>query len=139
MGGDNIQTAGDDAMRSEQIAENTVVKAIARMSMTVSLPIIGLIAWLAGEWLDGRFQAQAAVAQSLSVRVDRLEDTSGGQAQRLATLERVIQDGRADRLAFQREMREDFNHVRTAVVQQSNTIAALTATLQTLMERERKR
>jgi hypothetical protein len=138
MVGDN-QSNGDPMPSPDQIADNAFVKAIARVSMAASMPVIGIIVWLAGAWLDNRFEAQAAVSHSLGVRVDRLEDTTSNQSERVSTLERVIQDGRADRLAFQQEMRRDFKEVQSAVIAQSNSIAALTATLQTLIERERGR
>lgn len=149
--------------QTKTIAENVTLLAIARISMALSLPTLGLIAWLGGQWLDQKFAMQdakitaqgvAATSQNTltTTRIETVERTAAAKAE---TAERTIQSaiGQAaqinDRLTvvetkqaqdsvsserFQNATLQRLDRMQDSIVAMSNAIAALTATLQAQQE-----
>ncbi|TPN79952.1 hypothetical protein [Mesorhizobium sp. B1-1-2] len=123
---------------SQKIAENVLLLAFARVSMALALPTIGLLFWLYSQWQDTRLdtmqgqiveaQQSASEASSKATKVsDRLIAVETKQVQDAASSEK-----------FQSATLTRLDRVQDSIVGLSNAVAALTATLQGMVE-ERKR
>lgn len=123
---------------AQKIAENVLLLVIARVSMALSLPLIGFIAWLGGQYLESKFEV-------VNDRVTQVEQKAGDATlQATRTSDRLIavetkqaQDAVASE-KFQNATLTRLDRVQDSIVGLSNTVAALTATLQAVAE-ERKR
>lgn len=152
--------------QTKTIAENVTLLAIARISMALSLPAFGLIAWLGGQWLEQKFAMQDAkiTAQSVAsttqnnLTTTRIETVERTAAAKLETAEKATQTalGQAaqinDRLIavetkqaqdsaaserFQNATLQRLDRMQDSIVAMSNAISALTATLQAQQENDR--
>jgi hypothetical protein len=145
--------------QAKNIAENVTLLVVARLSMALSLPALGFIVWLGGQWLDQKFEMQdgkitAATATATNYntittsRIDSLERTS---AARVDTVERTAgvavdeaskvnnrlvavetkqtQDSAASE-RFQTATLQRLDRMQDSIIAMSNAVAALTATLQ---------
>lgn len=153
--------------QTKTIASNLTLLVISRLSMALSLPVLGLIAWLAGEWLDNKFETQdskiaaqtvAATNQNTltTTRIETVERTAAAKAE---TAEKAIQAAVVqaaqinDRLIavetkqaqdsaaserFQNATLQRLDRMQDSLVSMSNAIAALTATLQAQEENDRQ-
>lgn len=149
--------------QTKTIAENVTLLAVSRVSMALSLPALGLIAWLGGQWLDQKFAMQdakitaqgvAATSQNTltTTRIETVERTAAAKAE---TAERAIQTGAiqaaeinnrlvavetkqaqdsASSERFQNATLQRLDRMQDSIVAMSNAIAALTATLQAQQE-----
>lgn len=151
--------------QSKNIADNVMLLAISRVSMALSLPMIGLVAWFGMQWLDQKFAIQDSkiTAQSVSaanqnsITTSRIETVERTAAAKLETAERATQValGQAsainDRLIavetkqaqdsvtserFQSATLQRLDRMQDSLVSLSNTISALTATLQAQQEQD---
>lgn len=130
---------------TEKIAENVLLLAVARLSMALALPTIGLISFFGSQWLDSRFDAQAS---HVSQRIDavtvtasrandsavRANDVAAKVNDRLIAVEtKQVQDMAANE-RFQSGTLNRLDRVQDSIVGLSNAVAALTATLQAIAE-----
>lgn len=123
---------------SEKIAQNVLLLAVARLSMALALPTIGLLAVLGSQWLDGRISAVTKTAEQANVVADKANDVAGRVNDRLIAVEtKQVQDMAANE-RFQNGTLNRLDRVQDSLVGLSNAVAALTATLQAVAE-ERKR
>jgi hypothetical protein len=122
---------------SQKIAENVLLLAIARVSMALALPTIGLLFWLYSQWQDTRLvtmQGQIAEAQqSASEASSKVTKVS----ERLYVVETKQTQDAASSEKFQSATLTRLDRVQDSIVGLSNAVAALTATLQGVVE-ERK-
>lgn len=145
--------------QTRSIADNVLLLAIARISMALTLPGLGVVAWLAGQWLEQKFDAQDAkiAAQatasqhqssiitarietderSTAAKIETTEKAAGiavDQAasvnERLIAVETKQTEDRAAAERFQSATLQRLDRLQDSVVSMSNAIAALTATLQ---------
>lgn len=124
-------------MNPEQIANSTIILAIARLSMVLSLPTIGLIFWLYTNWQEDKLntiRAQVTIAQNASSAASaKAPDVSD----RLIAVEtKQVQDAAAG-ARFQSEKLGRMDRMQDAIVELSNSVPALTATVQALAENQR--
>jgi hypothetical protein len=131
----------DDMTGSQKIAENVLLLAIARVSMALALPTIGLIAFLGSQWLEGKFDAQANVVNqqitTVTATATRANDVASKVNDRLIAVEvKQVQDA-ASSDRFQTSTLTRLDRIQDSLVQLSNTVSALTATLQTIAEDKR--
>lgn len=137
---------------AQKIAENVVLLAIARVSMALSLPLVGFLVWLGGQYLDGKFEAQdqkiashreAAESQTkvTSARIETVEKTAQSaidQASkvndRLLSVEIKQTQDSASSEKFQAATLNRLDRVQDSIVGLSNAVAALTATVQAVAE-----
>jgi hypothetical protein len=127
----------DDEMAnstSEKIAENVLLLAIARVSMAFSLPLIGFIAWLGGQYLESKFEV-------INDRVTSVEKTAAGASEqaakvndRLITVETKQAQDALSNEKFQNATLTRLDRVQDSIVGLSNAVAALTATVQALAD-----
>jgi hypothetical protein len=124
----------DMSGNAQKIAENVMLLAIARVSMALSLPLIGFIAWLGGQYLESKFEV-------VNDRVNMVEKRAGDASlQATRTNDRLIavetkqaQDALASE-KFQNATLTRLDRVQDSIVGLSNTVAALTATLQAMTD-----
>ncbi|APY13146.1 MULTISPECIES: hypothetical protein [unclassified Brucella] len=82
--------------RIQKIADSVLLRAVARVSMVMALPIAGLVVHFGLNWLDSRFEKQETASQNAIAfqvsRIDRIEKTE----QEIADYERKLAEaGRA--------------------------------------------
>ena len=119
---------------AQKIAENVLLLAVARVSMALSLPLIGFMAWLGGQYLESKFEV-------VNDRVTVVEKKAGDASmQAIRTNDRLIavetkqaQDAVASE-KFQNATLTRLDRVQDSIVGLSNTVAALTATLQAMTD-----
>ena len=133
-------TEGTDYMQepARKIAENVIVLALARLSMLLAMPTIGLIFWLYTGWQEDKLSAirtQVTIAQNSATSAsEKATDVSG----RLIAVEtKQVQDAAAG-VRFQSEMLGRMDRMQDAIVGLSNSVSALTATVQALAENQRQ-
>lgn len=81
-----------------KVAENTILTAVARVSMALALPVLGLIATLGTYWISSQFATQDIKLQAQQERVenssaltrDRINTVENSLAGRLAATERGL-------------------------------------------------
>lgn len=130
---------GDEAMgqSAQRLVDSVIVTALARVSMLLALPTLGLIFWLYSGWQDERLeklqtqidqtQQSAKEASVLALKLsDRLVAVETKQVQDAASSER-----------FQAATLNRLDRVQDSIVGLSNTVSALTATLQAIVEDRR--
>lgn len=136
----------------EKIAENVLLLAVARISMALSLPALGFVAYLFNASLEQKFDAQddKIVAQKESSErqanittarvetVERVAQSAVDQAakvnERLISVETKQTQDAASSDKFQAATLNRLDRVQDSIVGLSNAVAALTATLQAVAE-----
>ncbi len=135
---------------SQEIADNVLLLAIARISMALALPVIGTLAFFGSQWLDSRFEAQNATMENQSrittARIETVErtaqsaiDQSDKVNNRLSIVETKQSENAASNEKFQIATLNRLDRVQDSLVGLSNAVSALTATLQTIIENNRNR
>ncbi|TPJ60812.1 MULTISPECIES: hypothetical protein [unclassified Mesorhizobium] len=119
---------------SEKIADNVLLLAIARVSMALAMPTLGLIVFFGSQWLDGRIDAVTKTANQANVAADKANDVAAKVNDRLIAVEtKQVQDMAANE-RFQNGTLTRLDRVQDSIVGLSNAVAALTATLQAVAE-----
>jgi len=123
---------------ARKLAESVILLAIARISMVLALPTIGLLFWLYTNWQEDKLntiRTQVTIAQSSATSAsEKAADVSG----RLIAVEtKQVQDAAAG-ARFQSEMLARMDRMQDALVGLSNSVSALTATVQALAENQRE-
>ncbi|TIO39540.1 MAG: hypothetical protein E5X96_00080 [Mesorhizobium sp.] len=115
---------------AQKIAESVLLLAIARVSMALSLPVIGLISWLGSGYLEGKFDA-------VNVRVTAVEqkaEVTGEQAAKINDRLIAVETGQTAALSarekFEAATLARLDRLQDSIVSLSNAVAALTATVQ---------
>lgn len=153
--------------QTKSIANSVILLAVARISMALSLPALGFVAWLASAWLDQKFEAQDAkitaqekasqnqssitttrietVERSAAARIETAEKTasiavtqSASVNERLIAVETKQTQDAALAERFQNATLQRLDRMQDSIVNMSNAIAALTATLQAAAEDRRR-
>jgi len=147
--------------RTQKIADSVILRAVARVSMALAFPVIGLIVTLGSAWLDDQFEKQAmanksqfekqaidtqnAIAVQVT-RIDRIEKTattaieqSAKVNDRLTVVETKQVTADATAAKFQNDTLTRLDRLQDSMVSMSNAIAALTATMQAREDYERRR
>lgn len=124
---------------AKRIAESTIILAIARASMVLALPTITLLFWLYTTWQEDKLntiRAQVTIAEkAASAASQKATDVSD----RLIAVEtKQVQDASAG-ARFQNEMLGRMDRMQDAIIELSNSVSALTATVQALAENQRRR
>ncbi len=140
---------------AEKISENVLLTAVARVSMALALPAMGLIAFLGSSWLETKFEAQDRniAAQSTAsenqskittARVETVEraaqsaiDQAGAVNGRLAIVETKQSENAASSEKFQTATLNRLDRVQDSIVGLSNAVSALTAVMQTTIKNNR--
>lgn len=123
---------------SEKIADNVLLLAIARVSMALALPTIGLLTFFGSQWLDGRIDSVTKTADQANVVALKANDVAGKVNDRLIAVETKQVQDMASNERFQNGTLNRLDRVQDSIVGLSNAVSALTATLQSVVE-ERNR
>ncbi|RJG40871.1 hypothetical protein D3Y55_26970 [Mesorhizobium sp. DCY119] len=111
-----------------------MLTAVSRLSVALSLPLIGLLFTLGTSWLESKFEV-------VNKRVDVVEKVSTSASEqatkindRLTTVEtkQVTESAASDK--FQNATLTRLDRLQDSIVGLSNAVAALTATVQALAD-----
>lgn len=119
---------------SEKIAENVLLLAIARVSMALSLPIIGFVAWLGGQYLESKFEVINDRVTSVEKTAAAASDQASKVNDRLITVETKQGQDALSNEKFQNATLTRLDRVQDSIVGLSNAVAALTATVQAIAD-----
>ncbi|TPN26640.1 hypothetical protein FKO01_25545 [Mesorhizobium sp. B2-3-3] len=123
---------------AQKIADNVLLLAIARVSMALALPTIGLLFWLYTQWQDTRLDTMQGQIVEAQQSTSEASSKATKVSDRLIAVEtKQVQDA-ASSEKFQSATLTRLDRVQDSIVGLSNAVAALTATLQGMLE-ERKR
>ena len=140
---------------TDRIAENVALIAVARVSMALSLPALGLVAYLFNANLEQKFAAQDSkiVAQAtasenqsriVTARVETVErvaqaaiEQGGAVNGRLSIVETKQNESTISNEKFQTGVLTRLDRTQDALVGLSNAVSALTATVQSGLEARR--
>lgn len=129
-------------MKARDVAENVWVLLTARGAMIATPFVLYALSVMAVDYLDNRFAAQTTATAVVAGRVDKLEaaateaaETVDGIEKRLIILETNNARGRAERELFQQQTFARLDKLNDSLISLSNTVAALTATVQTMRDR----
>ncbi|MBN9243923.1 MAG: hypothetical protein J0I98_14120 [Mesorhizobium sp.] len=125
------------ANTSERIASNMILLAVARVSMALAMPTIGVIFWLYSGWQDtqlDKLQAQITETQSATRDTSKL---AVSLSERLVAVETKQVRDAASSEKFQSATLSRLDRVQDSIVGLSNAVAALTATLQAVVDDRR--
>ncbi|MER9665572.1 hypothetical protein [Mesorhizobium sp. M0203] len=123
---------------SQKIAENVLLLAVARVSMALSLPLIAFVAWLGGQYLEGKFDVINDRVSTVEQRASSASNQVTQVNERLIAVETKQTQDAASSEKFQSATLTRLDRVQDSIVGLSNAVAALTATLQAVAE-ERNR
>lgn len=125
-------------MDPEKLVNNTIILIMARVSMLLSMPTIGLLFWLYTGWQEDKLntiRTQVTIAQTAASESSR---KATDVSDRLIAVEtKQVQDAAAG-ARFQNEMLGRMDRMQDAIVGLSNSVSALTATVQALAENQRR-
>jgi hypothetical protein len=124
---------------SQRLADNVILLIVARVSMVLALPTIGLVAWLYSSWQDDRLDSirdQIASAQGAASQASELASKT---SDRLIAVETKQTQESASSDRFQAATLSRLDRVQDSIVGLSNAVAALTATIQSIVENDRER
>lgn len=130
-------TVDDMANTSERIASNMILLAVARVSMALALPTIGVLFWLYSSWQEERL---ANLGDKI-VEAQHSATTASAKAtdlsNRLTKVETKQVEDAASSEKFQTATLTRLDRVQDSIVGLSNAVAALTATLQGIVDDRR--
>lgn len=123
---------------TRKIAESVMLLVVARVSMALALPVLGLVAMLGQQWIDARFETQEASIK----RVEQSAGNATAQAlevkDRLTVVETKQATDAATAATFQKDTLTRLDRLQDSIVSMSNAIAALTATMQAREDYDRR-
>jgi len=123
---------------SERIAQNVVLLAVARVSMALALPTIGLIFWLYSSWQNAQLNTMQAQIEQTQRAAQDASTFALKLSERLIAVEtKQVQDAAVSE-KFQAATLTRLDRVQDSIVGLSNTVAALTATLQSIVDDKRR-
>ncbi|MBZ9986048.1 hypothetical protein LB572_02940 [Mesorhizobium sp. BH1-1-5] len=124
---------------SQKIAENVLLLAVARISMALALPTIGLLFWLYSSWQTDQLQTIRENVASVQQSANGAATQASKLSERLTAVEtKQVQDA-ASSEKFQSATLTRLDRVQDSIVGLSNAVAALTATLQAIEQERRTR
>ncbi|MDX8513508.1 hypothetical protein [Mesorhizobium captivum] len=119
---------------SQKIADNVLLLAIARVSMVLALPTIGVLFWLYTQWQDTRLNSVQSQIVDAQRSASDASDKATKVSDRLYVVETKQTQDAASSEKFQNATLTRLDRVQDSIVGLSNAVAALTATLQGVVE-----
>ncbi|WP_192384758.1 hypothetical protein [Mesorhizobium silamurunense] len=117
---------------AQKIADSVLLLAVARVSMALSLPLLGLISYLGTAYLDSKFEAtnqRVTAVEQKTEQVSKIND-------RLIAVETNQTASTSSREKFENATLARLDRVQDSIVGLSNAVAALTATVQAMAEQK---
>lgn len=124
-------------MTSQKIAENVLLLAVARVSMALALPTIGLIFWLYSGWQDKQLDTLQSQITETQTAMRDTSKLAASLSERLVAVETKQVRDAASSKEFQTATLSRLDRVQDSIVGLSNAVAALTATLQAVVDDRR--
>ena len=122
---------------AQKIAENTILTAVARVSMTLALPTICLIFWLGWIYIDAQFEDTNGKLVDAQRMATTASEKAGKVNERLIAVETKQVKDAASSEKFQTATLTRLDRVQDSLVGLSNAVAALTATIQAIESEKR--
>jgi hypothetical protein len=130
-------TVDDMANTSERIAGNMILLAVARVSMALALPTIGVLFWLYSSWQEERLVNLGNQIVEAQHSATDASDKATKLSDRLTKVETKQVEDAASSEKFQTATLTRLDRVQDSIVGLSNAVAALTATLQGIVDDRR--
>lgn len=115
---------------AQKIADSVLLLAIARVSMALALPTIGLISWLGSGYLEGKFDAVNVRVTGVEQKAETTADQTAKINDRLIAVETGQTAALSAREKFEAATLARLDRLQDSIVSLSNAVAALTATVQ---------
>lgn len=132
---------GPMTVEPKRIAENTALLLISRISMALCIPLFSLLGYIYWQYLDAKFDVinnRVTVienkADSASDAASRASDLAGKANDRLTAVETRQTSDASSSDKFQASTLARLDRIQESLVELSNTVSALTATLQTMVK-----
>jgi hypothetical protein len=119
---------------AQKTVDNTLLLAVARVSMALALPTIGLLFWLYSNWQDTRLNSMQSQIVEAQRSASDASDKATKVSDRLYIVETKQTQDAASSEKFQNATLTRLDRVQDSIVGLSNAVAALTATLQGIVE-----
>lgn len=126
----------------KEIAESKWTTIVARAASVVGPLMLGVIVWLAPQWLDARFsevrsQATQATATADSAAVLAASASTAAQQAKATTdtIQAVQSQNTQQNNEFQQHMTRQVDKLTNAITQNSVTLATVAATVSVLRDR----
>lgn len=123
---------------AQKIADNVLLLAIARVSMAFSLPLIGFVAWLGGQYLESKFDVINDRVTSVEKTAASASDQATKVNDRLITVETKQTQADTSSEKFQSATLNRLDRLQDSIVGLSNAVAALTATVQAIADEKNR-
>lgn len=124
---------------SETIVNSMWMTAIARLSMTLALPTLGFIFWLYAGWQDEKLSKFEDKIETSQKSAQTASDLSIKLSERLTTVETKQSEATISNEKFQSATLSRLDRMSDSLVGLSNAVAALTASVQLVVDEKRNR
>ncbi|TPI13885.1 hypothetical protein [Mesorhizobium sp. B4-1-1] len=115
---------------AQKIADSVLLLAIARVSMALSLPVIGLISWLGSGYLEAKFDAVNVRVTGVEQKADATAEQTTKINDRLIAVETSQTAAQDARGKFESATLARLDRLQDSIIELSKAVAALTATVQ---------
>ncbi|WP_129415291.1 hypothetical protein [Mesorhizobium sp. Pch-S] len=124
---------------SEKIVNSVIITMAARLSMVLAIPTLTFLFWLYTGWQAEKFDKVQDQVEQTQKTAQQASDQSIRLSERLTTVETKQAEATVSNERFQNATLNRLDRVQDSIVGLSNTVAALTATLQAIVEDKRRR
>lgn len=142
--------------RALQVANNAILLMVARLSMALAIPVLGIVTTIGAMYLDQKFEAQETKIQQQRTaseqesrvqvaRIERLErmtttaiENAARVGERLISVETKQNQESVAAAQFQQATLARLDKMQESIITLSNSIASLTATIQAQQKYENR-
>lgn len=118
---------------ARRIVDNVLMTAVARVAMALIIPVLAVFVWI---YLDGRATMQNEVAEAktaIATTAAKVDDVND----RLIKVETKQERDTESSRQFEQEMLGRQDKMQQAIIELSNSVSALTATVKALADQKR--
>lgn len=130
-------TVEDMANTSERIAGNVLLLAVARVSMALAMPTLGLLFWLYTGWQTDKLNTLQSQIEQSQHSADEASKLAAKLSERLVSVETKQAEATVSSEKFQSATLSRLDRMNDSIVGLSNAVAALTASVQAIMDDRR--
>jgi len=130
-------TVEDMANTSEKIAGNVLLLAVARVSMALAMPTLGLLFWLYTGWQADKLNTLQSQIEQSQHSADEASKLAAKLSERLVSVETKQAEATVSSEKFQSATLSRLDRMNDSIVGLSNAVAALTASVQAIMDDRR--
>lgn len=122
----------------QKVVDSVIMTALARVSMVLALPTIGLIFWLYTGWQDNKYDTLQFQINQAKQSAENASNTANNLKDRMTAVETKQVQEAASSERFQTLTLNRLDRMQESIVGLSNAVSALTATLQGVVDIQRK-